>query len=67
MVSEMKSNFKNALFLLILSAFCLLIMGCASSKESTGTETDRVSNIPWNKPQSWEGGGALGGALGGGR
>ena len=63
----MNSIFKKTFLLLILSTCSLFFVSCASSKESTGTETDRVSNIPWNKPQSWEGGGALGGALGGGR
>ena len=63
----MKSIFKKTSLIVILSVTALTLIGCASSKETTGTETDRVSNIPWNKPQSWEGGGALGGALGGGR
>ena len=37
--------------------------GCASTKEGD------VSSIPWNRPQSWEGSGALGGFMppGGGR
>lgn len=51
----------------LLSVIACVFIGCASSKDANSTEPDRVSNIPWNKPQSWEGGGALGGALGGGR
>lgn len=34
----------------------VLAGGCATTK----TE-DNVSSIPWNKPQQWEGQGALGG------
>lgn len=42
------------LFLLTLG-FSLLLTGCATPDEN------QVSTIPWNRPQSWEGGGALGG------
>jgi hypothetical protein len=40
------------LFVLVVAA---LSAGCATSKE------DNVSSIPWNRPQQWEGTGALGG------
>ncbi len=40
------------LTLLILSG---LLAGCATTEESD------VSSIPWNRPQQWEGTGALGG------
>lgn len=53
------------LFLTALSA--ILFTGCASSDQQTQNSTDTtapVSTIPWNKPQSWEGGGAMGGAAG---
>lgn len=39
------------LLVLLSSVF----IGCASPDEN------QVSTIPWNRPQSWEGGGALGG------
>ncbi len=39
--------------LLILLA-ALAVAGCA-------TQRDDVSTIPWNRPQSWEGAGGLGG------
>lgn len=54
-------------FLFLLSLIAVLITGCASSeKQADGTAPDArpVSTIPWNRPQSWEGGGALGGAMG---
>ena len=41
-------------FLLLLAGGFLA--GCATTKEGDG-----VSTIPWNRPQSWEGQGALGG------
>jgi len=41
-------------FLLLTAA---LATGCATTK-------DDVSSIPWNRPQTWEGSGALGGLRG---
>lgn len=35
----------------------LFLGGCASTEE----DPNRVSTIPWNRPESWEGQGALGG------
>lgn len=48
------------------------LVGCASDDSRTKTaarapEKPPVSNLPWNRPQSWEGGGALGGMGLGGR
>lgn len=34
-----------------------LTAGCATTPE----DKDDVSSIPWNRPQNWEGTGALGG------
>ena len=42
-------------WLLMVSAVTGLGLGCATS-----TNDDKVSTIPWNRPQSWEGTGALG-------
>ena len=39
----------------LLSLVAALSSGCATSNEGD------VSTIPWNRPQSWEGSGALGG------
>jgi hypothetical protein len=43
-------------FLLFVVAVALALgSGCATPKEG------EVSSIPWNRPQQWEGAGALGG------
>jgi hypothetical protein len=39
----------------LLAATAVLTIGCATPKEG------EVSSIPWNRPQNWEGQGALGG------
>ncbi|MES2309182.1 MAG: hypothetical protein V4507_10030 [Verrucomicrobiota bacterium] len=54
------------MLVLTISAAFIALNGCASSQDPNNTDPNHVSNIPWNKPQSWEGGGMLGGALGGG-
>jgi len=46
------------LLLLSLAAVTGFAVGCASSNTSND---EKVSTIPWNRPQSWEGAGALGG------
>jgi len=52
-------------FFLLLAVLPVLIFpGCQSSQDNTSTaspESAAVSSIPWNKPASWEGAGALGG------
>ena len=52
----------NRLGLTLILSF-LLLSGCASepSTDITTPESASVSAIPWNKPASWEGSGALGG------
>ncbi|MFZ5805881.1 MAG: lipoprotein [Verrucomicrobiota bacterium] len=42
----------------------ILLAGCAEDQQQTTSE-QRVSTIPWNKPERWEGQGQLGGMLGG--
>lgn len=49
--------------LLLLAFLPLLLTACASDDTST-TRDERVSTIPWNKPQNWEHSGPAGG-LGG--
>jgi hypothetical protein len=39
--------------------------GCATTEPPK--QDDRVSNIPWARPESWEGQGAFGGMLQGNR
>jgi hypothetical protein len=48
--------------LVLLMAGAVLCMSCAT----TGNNNNDVSSIPWNRPQSWEGAGALGGFRPGG-
>ena len=46
------------LFLVLFAVLTGLVTGCASTNTSND---DKISTIPWNRPQSWEGAGALGG------
>jgi hypothetical protein len=41
---------------LLLTVAASLASACATTKSE-----DKVSSIPWNRPQQWEGQGALGG------
>jgi hypothetical protein len=55
--------------LLLLLPVVLLQTGCADSNTSpTAGNVDSsgqsVSSVPWNKPESWESGGQLGGMAG---
>lgn len=47
--------------LFLASAF--LLAGCQSAPENTTPASAAVSSIPWNRPASWEGSGALGGFM----
>ncbi|MEO6788226.1 MAG: hypothetical protein ABI318_19045 [Chthoniobacteraceae bacterium] len=55
----------NHLLYFILAAVALGIAGCASTDKPQ--QDDRVSSIPWAKPESWEGQGAFGSMLQGSR
>ena len=46
-------------FMLAVAALVLL-PSCASDKPD---DANRVSTIPWNRPEKWEGQGPLGGML----
>jgi hypothetical protein len=39
------------------------ITGCQNGPENNSSSASGVSAIPWNKPASWEGAGALGGFM----
>lgn len=57
---------KKALFsILLLAAVLAILSGCQTNTDDTLSGPDRaaVSSIPWNKPASWEGTGALGGFM----
>ncbi len=42
------------------SALALAFTGCASNEPE---DPNRVSTIPWNRPEKWEGQGPLGGMM----
>jgi hypothetical protein len=51
---------RRTVFGILLAAFAgLLFSSCASSTDPQ--DPSHVSNIPWNRPESWEGKGPLGG------
>jgi uncharacterized protein YceK len=52
----------SCFWLTLVAAIFLSGCGAGSSPKSSVTTYDnqRVSTIPWNKPQKWEGSGALG-------
>lgn len=53
------------LSILLLSVATLVLAGCQAESKDALAAPDRaaVSSIPWNKPASWEGTGALGGFM----
>jgi len=50
---------------LILILLTVVLSGCQSAADdgTTTPASSSVSAIPWNKPASWEGTGALGGMM----
>lgn len=50
--------FKLLAVLLIAAGLC----SCASDTTASNS-ADRVSTIPWNRPQTWEGQGVMGGFM----
>ena len=63
MVATMKNM--KPLFLFLLALYLLAgLTGCASTEGDTTKEgREPVSTVPWNRPQSWEGKGVLGGMV----
>lgn len=56
----------NRFVAFLLLASCGLVFGaCAStqSKDTTKEGRQKYSTVPWNRPQSWEGKGVLGGMM----
>lgn len=56
---------KKLLSALLLAAVSGILAGCQAGPNDSLSGPDRaaVSSIPWNKPASWEGTGALGGFM----
>ncbi|HTS18418.1 MAG TPA: hypothetical protein VMP11_12655 [Verrucomicrobiae bacterium] len=52
-------TFRTILLIGLMAASSGLLVGCA-----TTSDDNNVSSIPWNRPQSWEGSGQLGGFMG---
>ncbi|MDR1191217.1 MAG: hypothetical protein LBK60_06080 [Verrucomicrobiales bacterium] len=55
---------------MIVVAFGVVIVSglaaCSSTpRDPNAVGTEPVSTIPWNRPQSWEGKGVVGGMMGG--
>lgn len=51
---------KRILGSIALAVVSVLLPSCASDHQE---DPDRVSTIPWNRPEKWEGQGPLGGML----
>lgn len=53
---------KLFLSMALIAMISILLIGCESlGNSSENSSTASASAIPWNKPASWEGAGALGG------
>jgi outer membrane lipoprotein SlyB len=57
---------RQFLALSLVSIAAVTFSGCATTDSNSKpppprSDKERVSNLPWNRPQSWEGGGTLGG------
>lgn len=56
---------KGFLSVILLASVVVILTGCQAETQDSLATPDRaaVSSIPWNKPASWEGTGALGGFM----
>ena len=57
------------LFLTVVYGMVIVggLAACSSTpKDPHAVTSEPVSTIPWNRPQSWEGKGMIGGMMGGG-
>jgi hypothetical protein len=52
----------RAAVLAAVAASALVLGGCASNRDGS-SGSDEVSQLPWSRPQSWEGQGMLGGMM----
>ena len=51
------------LSLLVLVAVMAFLPGCATTDPANSGDSNRVSNIPWNRPEKWESQGPMGGMM----
>jgi len=58
-------DLKELLPFALLALVAFILTGCQAETPDSLATPDRaaVSSIPWNKPASWEGAGALGGFM----
>jgi len=52
------------LFCFIVAAFVLALLPSCGTTSQQPDDPNKVSNIPWNRPEKWEGQGPLGGMMG---
>jgi len=55
-------NLSHWIILVGLMACALCLSGCANTPKSENHEEEKVSNLPWNKPEKWERSAPVGGA-----
>jgi outer membrane biogenesis lipoprotein LolB len=57
------NRFASLLLLAALAATFLAACASTENKDSTRAGREKYSTVPWNRPQSWEGKGVLGGIV----
>lgn len=50
-------------FCLLLLAYAVVFLGGCASEPPKPTDPERISTMPWNRPQPGEGAGMMGGML----
>jgi hypothetical protein len=59
-----KTRISSVAAALLFLALTAILTGCQTASEPTANpDRAAVSSIPWNRPASWEGSGALGGFM----
>ncbi len=60
-------SIKRLLNSLLLAAAFILLPGCAATTDDSPESQHAGSNIPWNRPEKWEGPGVMGSMMSGSR
>jgi hypothetical protein len=61
------SSIKRLLSSLLAAAALFSLSGCATDSDSSAESQHAGSNIPWNRPEKWEGPGVMGSMMSGSR